>query len=155
MWPHPLIKINFSLIGLSSGLVLGCALSGLCENIAMVQAARPWALIVSLLAWPPLALSLRRNARLFAPQVGAAMRHRHPGQRPGAEVREHIGGHLHNSREFFHGAKQLTLSNAKHTVVLLACVFPCLLLNWALASQTTLPLLVALLMQAPGLIAER
>ena len=61
-WAHPLIKINFTLIGLSSGLVLGCALAGLCENIAMVQAARPWALIVSLLAWPPLALSLRRNA---------------------------------------------------------------------------------------------
>ena len=154
-WAHPLININFTLIGLSSGLVLNCALAGLCEDIAMVQAARPWALIVSLLAWPPLALPLRRNARLLAPKVGAATRHRHPRQRPGAEVREHIGGHLHNSREFFHGAKQLTLSNAKHTVVLLACVFPCLLLNWALASQTTLPLLVALLMQAPGLIAER
>ena len=60
-----------------------------------------------------------------------------------------------NTREFFHGASQLALKNIRLAFVGLCFVLPALLLVWALASQTTLPLLLAALVQAPGLIAER
>jgi DMSO reductase anchor subunit len=60
-----------------------------------------------------------------------------------------------NTREFFHGASQVALKNIKVGFVLLTFALPVLLLLWALASQTTLPILLAVLVQAPGLIAER
>ena len=152
-WAHPLTIINFTLIGLSSGVVLGCALASLRNDIPLAQAASPWALLVTLLAWAARALSLRRNANLrhkstlqSATGIAAAdLVQKSMGMSAGA----------FNTREFFHGAKQRTLSNLKHSFVLLTFVFPCLLLTWAIASQTTLPLLLATLVQAPGLIAER
>lgn len=152
-WAHPLTIINFTLIGLSSGLVLGCALAALRDDITLAQAASPWALLVTLLAWASRAVSLRRNANL---------RHKSTLQSatgiPAKDlVQKSMGmsAGAFNTREFFHGAKQLTLGNMKHSFILLTFVFPALLLAWAMASQTTLPLLLALLVQAPGLIAER
>ena len=152
-WAHPLTIINFTLIGLSSGLVLGCALAALRDDIGLVQVATPWALGATLLAWATRYASLRRNA---------ALRHRSTLQSAtGIHAKDLVQKSMgmsagaFNTREFFHGAKQLTLSNVKHSFVLLAFVFPALLLAWAIFSQTTLPLLLALLVQAPGLIAER
>ena len=152
-WAHPLTIVNFTLIGLSSGLILGCALASLRNDVALAQAASPWALLVTLMAWASRALSLRRNAQLRHKSslqsatgiAGSQLLQKSMGMSAGA----------FNTREFFHGAKQLTLSNVKRSFVLLTFVFPCLLLAWGIASQTTLPLLLAALVQAPGLIAER
>ena len=152
-WAHPLTIINFTLIGLSSGLVLGCALAALRNDIGLVQVASPGALAATLLAWATRYASLRRNA---------AIRHKSTlqsatGIQAKGLVQKSMGmsAGAFNTREFFHGAKQLTLSNVLHSFMLLAFVFPALLLAWAIFSQTTLPLLLALLVQAPGLIAER
>ena len=152
-WAHPLTIINFTLIGLSSGLVLGCALAALRNDIGLAQLASPWALAATLLAWATRYASLRRNA---------ALRHKSTLQSAtGIQAKDLVQKSMgmsagaFNTREFFHGAKQLTLSHVKHSFVLLAFVFTALLLAWAIFSQTTLPLLLALLVQAPGLIAER
>ena len=50
-WAHPLTVINFTLIGLSSGLVLGCALAALAGEARLLQVAGPWAMAAPLAAW--------------------------------------------------------------------------------------------------------
>lgn len=152
-WAHPLTIVNFILIGLSSGLVLGCALAALAGDADLVQVASPWALAATLVAWFTRHLALRRNA---------ALRHRSTlqsatGIRTERLVQKSMGmsAGAFNTREFFHGASQLALKNIRLGFIGLCFVLPALLLAWALASQTTLPLLLAALVQAPGLIAER
>ena len=49
----------------------------------------------------------------------------------------------------------MMLKNMKWGFVLLAFVLPALLLIWGLQSQSALPWLLACLLQAPGVIAER
>jgi sulfite dehydrogenase (quinone) subunit SoeC len=152
-WAHPLTVVNFTLIGLSSGLVLGCALAALTGDADLARIASPWALAGTLVAWFTRHLALRRNAGL---------RHRSTlqsatGIRAERLVQKSMGmsAGAFNTREFFHGASQLALKNIRLAFVGLCFVLPALLLVWALASQTTLPLLLAALVQAPGLIAER
>jgi DMSO reductase anchor subunit len=152
-WAHPLTVVNFILIGLSSGLVLGCALAALAGDTQLVRLASPWALAATLVAWFTRHLALRRNA---------ALRHRSTlqsatGIRAERLVQKSMGmsAGAFNTREFFHGASQLVLRNIRRGFIALCFVLPALLLAWALASQTTLPLLLAVLVQAPGLIAER
>lgn len=152
-WAHPLTVVNFILIGLSSGLVLGCALGAVANDIVLVKAATPWALAATLVAWGTRSLTLRRNAGL---------RHRSTlqsatGIRSDRLVQKSMGmsAGAFNTREFFHGASVLAVRNVKVGFVLLAFALPALLLVWALVSQTTLPILLAALVQAPGLIAER
>jgi DMSO reductase anchor subunit len=152
-WAHPLTVVNFVLIGLSSGLVLGCALGALTEQVNLVKAACPWALAATLAAWFTRNLALRRNA---------ALRHKSTlqsatGIRSERLVQKSMGmsAGAFNTREFFHGASLVALKNIKIGFVLLTFALPVLLLVWALMSQTTLPILLALLVQAPGLIAER
>jgi len=152
-WAHPLTVINFTLIGLSSGLVLGCALAAWRQDLALVQAATPAALAMTIAAWISRTLSLRRNA---------ALRHKSTLQSAtGIQAKNltqksmGMSAGAFNTREFFHGVKQVTLRNVKWGFVVLTFALPALMLVWALASQTTLPLLLALLIQAPGLIAER
>ena len=152
-WAHPLTVVNFILIGLSSGLVLGCALGALAGEAGLVKVASPWALAATLAAWFTRNLALRRNA---------ALRHKSTlqsatGIRAERLVQKSMGmsAGAFNTREFFHGASMVALKNIKLGFVLLTFALPVLLLVWALASQTTLPILLAVLVQAPGLIAER
>ncbi|MFO1190964.1 MAG: DmsC/YnfH family molybdoenzyme membrane anchor subunit [Rhodoferax sp.] len=152
-WAHPLTIVNFVLIGLSSGLVLGCALAALAQDITVVQAASPWALACTLAAWATRQMALRRNDGL---------RHRSTlqsatGIRAERLVQTSMGmsAGAFNTREFFHRASQRALRHVRLAFQCLAFLLPALMLVWALLSQTTLPLLLAALVQAPGLIAER
>ena len=152
-WAHPLTVINFMLIGLSSGLLLGCALGALAGQNSFVLLASPWALAATLAAWATRAMALRRNA---------AIKHRSTlqsatGIQATRLVQKSMGmsAGAFNTREFFHGARAATLKHVKLGFLLLCFALPSLLLLWALASQTTLPILLAALLQAPGLIAER
>ena len=152
-WAHPLTVINFMLIGLSSGLLLGCALGALAGQNGFVLLASPWALAATLAAWATRAMALRRNA---------AIKHRSTlqsatGIQATRLVQKSMGmsAGAFNTREFFHGARAATLKHVKLGFLLLCFALPSMLLLWALASQTTLPILLAALLQAPGLIAER
>ena len=152
-WAHPLTVVNFVLIGLSSGLVLGCALGALAGEVVLVQVASPWALAATLAAWFTRNLALRRNATLRHKSTLQSA----TGIRSERLVQKSMGmsAGAFNTREFFHGASLVALKNIKIGFVLLTFALPVLLLVWALVSQTTLPILLALLVQAPGLIAER
>ena len=152
-WAHPLTVVNFALIGLSSGLVLACALGSAAGETSLLAKAGPLALLVTLAAWCARALSLRRNA---------ALRHKSTLQSatgiqatPLTQKSMGMSAGSFNTREFFHGASLAVLKNVKLGLLALTFGLPTLLMLWAMASPATLPWVLAALVQAPGLIAER
>jgi DMSO reductase anchor subunit len=60
-----------------------------------------------------------------------------------------------NTREFFHGVSIAALRRVKLAAIGLAFALPALAMAWALASGSAAAWLVALLLQAPGLVADR
>lgn len=152
-WAHPLTVVNFTLMGLSSGLVLACAMAVLSGESRFVQLFGPCALAATLAAWAARSGALRRNA---------AIRHKSTlqsatGIRAGKLVQKSMGmsAGSFNTREFFHGATLAALRNMKLGFLLLAFVLPSLLLLWGVAGGAVWPWLLAVLVQAPGLLAER
>lgn len=88
-WSHPLTVVNFLLIGLSSGLVLGCALATATGQTDLLALAGPWALRVTLAARSlpgPHTAAQRRTAASIQPAIG----HRHQGRALGAKVYGHV-----------------------------------------------------------------
>ena len=152
-WAHPLTIVNFTLIGLSSGLVLACALAAFSAESVLLRAAAPWALGVTLLAWTARAVSLSRNRLL---------RHRSTlrtatGIRGTHLVQKSMGmsAGSFNTREFFHHASRTALSNIRLGFLVLCFALPALLMLWGIRSSSAAPWLLAALLQAPGLLAER
>jgi sulfite dehydrogenase (quinone) subunit SoeC len=152
-WAHPLTIVNFALIGLASGLLLACALAALAGASAMVAATGPVALALTLAAWISRAVSLRRNA---------GIRHKSTlqsatGIQSPQLVQKSMGmsAGAFNTREFFHGASRAALQNARIGFQLLGFALPALLMLWGLTSHHGWPWVAAVLVQAPGLIAER
>jgi len=60
-----------------------------------------------------------------------------------------------NTREFFHGASALAVKNVRLGFQLLGFALPALCVVWGLASGGALPWVLAVIVQAPGLLAER
>lgn len=152
-WAHPLTIVNFILIGLSAGLVLGCALAGLSGEQALLRASGPWAFTVTWLAWATRRLSLRRNSLLrHKSNLQSAT-----GIRSERLVQKSMGmsAGSFNTREFFHGASAPALRHVRWGFQLLAFGLPVLLMGWGLVNAGTWPWLLAALLQAPGLLAER
>lgn len=158
-WAHALTVVCFALIGLASGLVLACALAALAGAAQLLALWGPCALGATLAAWAARALALRRNAGLrprssaqSATGIGI----------PGAALVQTAMGMSagsFNTREFFHRAPAAVFAAVRVGFVLSAFALPALLLGWALAAGAGAgarwPWLLALLVQAPGLLAER
>lgn len=152
-WAHPLTLVNFVLIGLSSGLLLACALGAMAGADALVRVAGPAALAATLLAWAGRMLALRRNA---------SIRHRSTlqsatGIHAPNLVQKSMGmsAGSFNTREFFHRASLVALKRVKLALVILGYALPAVMAAWALTSQASWPWFVAVLVQAPGLVADR
>lgn len=152
-WAHPLTIINFTLIGLASGLLLACALAALAGATDLLAATGRSALAATIAAWIARFASLRRNA---------GIRHQSTLQSatglPAPELAQKSMGMsagAFNTREFFHGASQAAMANARIGFQLLAFAVPSLLMAWALHSHAGWPWVAAVLVQAPGLLAER
>ena len=152
-WAHPLTVVNFTLIGLSSGLVLGCALAAMAGEARLLQGAGPAAIASTLAAWAMRVVALRRNAGIKHKSTLQSA----TGINSPQLVQKSMGmsAGAFNTREFFHGAKQVTLKNIKTGFQVLAFMLPALLLLWGVASQSVLPWVLAAIVQAPGLLAER
>jgi sulfite dehydrogenase (quinone) subunit SoeC len=152
-WAQPLTIVNFALIGLSSGLVLASALAALLGEPALLRVTAPSALVITLAALATRMLSLRRNAALKPRSTLQSA----TGIRAEKLVQKSMGmsAGSFNTREFFHGASRSALKQVKLAFIVLAFALPALLLLWAIAAQSTLGFVLALLVQAPGLIAER
>lgn len=152
-WAQPLTLVNFTLIGLSSGLVLACALAALGQQRALLQAAAPIALVLTLAALATRIAALRRNARLRPKSsLQSATGIRTPQLK---QMSMGMTGGAFNTREFFHGRTPALLRQVKSAFLLLGFALPALLLVFGLATESTWPWLLALGLQAPGLIAER
>ena len=152
-WAHPLTIVNFTLIGLASGLLLACALAALMGAADMLAATGSSALAATLVAWVARVLALRRNA---------GIRHKSTlqsatGIQSATLVQKSMGmsAGAFNTREFFHGATQAAMHNARIGFQLLAFALPALLMLWGIFSHSAWPWVLAVLVQAPGLIAER
>jgi len=152
-WAHPLTLVNFVLIGLSSGFVLATALGSLGGEREFVRLAAPAALGATLAAAVTRYFALQRNARI---------RHRSTlqtatGIRAPQLVQKSMGmsAGSFNTREFFHHASLPTLRHLKLALGTLAYALPALLAVWGLVTAASWPWLLAVLVQAPGLVADR
>jgi DMSO reductase anchor subunit len=152
-WAHGLTIVNFGLIGLSSGLVLACALATLQGDLLLAHLFGLPALLVTLVAWGCRALSLHRNAALKPKSTLQSA----TGIKSDKLVQTSMGmsAGAFNTREFFHKAGAPMFKRIKLAFQLLAFAIPAALLAIGLASESTWPWLLAALLQAPGLVAER
>ncbi len=152
-WAHPLTIANFTLIGLASGLLLACALAALAGDTAMLTGAGTSALVATLAAWTTRAMSLRRNAGIRHKSTLQSATGIHSPKLVQKSMGMSAGAF--NTREFFHGASQAAVQNARLGLQLLAFAVPAALALVGLISHSAWPWVMAVLVQAPGLIAER
>jgi len=152
-WAQPLTLVNFMLLGLASGFVFASALAALDGERAFLAASGPAAVGATLVAWATRVAALRRNA---------AIRHRSTlqsatGIRAARLVQTSMGmsAGSFNTREFFHRATQLALRRIRLAALVLAFAAPVAVMLLAWASATPPLWIVAALLQAPGLLADR
>ncbi|MEO6408210.1 MAG: DmsC/YnfH family molybdoenzyme membrane anchor subunit [Burkholderiaceae bacterium] len=152
-WAQPLTVVNFVLLGLSSGGLLAAALGVLGGEAAFVAVTGPAALLATLVAWVCRTLALRHNA---------ALRHRTTlqsatGITSPRLVQKSMGmsAGSFNTREFFHRASPQGLRQVKLALVVLGFAVPALLAAWALVSGVVWSYVLAVLVQVPGLVADR
>jgi DMSO reductase anchor subunit len=152
-WAHPLTIVNYTVLGLSSGLVLAGALAIVAGQAQLLAAVVPWAVAVTLLAWATRALALRRNARLKPKSTLQSA----TGIRDPQLVQKSMGmsAGSFNTREFFHGMPAFFVRRTRILFQVFAFVLPLLLVVWAGVHGAGAPWLLAVPVQFAGLLAER
>lgn len=149
-WASPLTLVNYLLIGSASGTTLAALLASL-RAPALAPALATAALLLTLAALIGRGASLVRNAGLRPRStLQSAIGIKHPVIRQRAQG--FMGGSF-NTREFFHGRGAALLRGVKWFFLAAGFVLPALLL--AAAPAASGPLLVAVLLQFAGLLAER
>jgi sulfite dehydrogenase (quinone) subunit SoeC len=153
-WAQPLTVVNFFLLGLSSGSVLASALAALASERRALALAAPLALALTLVAWASRTAAWRRNA---------ALRHRSTlqtatgiGSARLAQTSMGMSAGSFNTREFFHRASASALRRIKGIAIVLGFALPALLIAAVVCGALPdLACVAALIVQAPGLIADR
>ena len=152
-WAHPLTLVNFVLAGLSSGFLLAAAAAAVHGETGLARVAGPAALAATLLAGVLRQAALRRNAALrplstlqsatgiVAPQL--------------RQVSMGMSAGAFNTREFFHRATLAGLRRIRHAALGLGYLLPALLSAWGLVDGGVWPWVAAMLVQGPGLVADR
>ncbi|MCW5256701.1 DMSO reductase [Verminephrobacter aporrectodeae subsp. tuberculatae] len=152
-WAQPLTLVNFTLIGLSSGLILASAMAVPWSQPQLLRVTGPAALAVTVIAWITRTLALRRNASLKHKSTLQTA----TGIRAPNLVQQSMGmsAGSFNTREFFHHAGLLALKNVKLALIVLGFALPTALLLWGVIAASGLAFVLALLVQVPGLVADR
>ena len=158
-WSHPLTFVNYLLTGLASGTVLACALAALAGEDALLRAAAPWALAVTVVAAASRLLALRRNATLKPRSTLQSA----TGIDAPVLVQKSMGmsAGSFNTREFFHGVSPRVFRQIRWAGPLLLFGLPALCMAWTLLAApaasggSTAAWWLAVLLQAPGLLADR
>ncbi len=153
-WAHALTVINYTLIGLASGLVLAASLAVLIGEPGLGHQITRAALTITLVAWLTRWLALRRNASLKPKSTLQSA----TGIKSSKLVQKSMGmtAGSFNTREFFHGASAAAVRHVRLALHGLGFLLPALLMMVVLhfgAPPALLPL--ALVVQAVGLLAER
>lgn len=156
-WAHPLTIANYTLIGLSSGLVLFTALAWFAGQSQLVRPAAGWALALTLLAAVVRSVSIARNAKLKPKsnlQSATGIRNRQVVQKSMG-----MTGGAFNTREFMHGKTLAFLARIKYFAIAAGFVLPALLLLPVVlggeAGRFGAWLFAAVAVQYVGLLAER
>jgi DMSO reductase anchor subunit len=156
-WASPYTLLNYTLIGLASGTLLGAVLAAFNAPTIADDLGRA-ALALTLAALATRALSLRRNA-LLKPRstLQSAIGIRHPVIRQ--RSMGFMGGSF-NTREFFHGRSAGALRWVLWWFLVAGFALPALLLGLVLAAGLDADhkpwiLAVAFVVQFAGLLAER
>jgi DMSO reductase anchor subunit len=156
-WSHPLTFVNYTLIGLASGTVLCAALAAWAGEGVLLRAVGPAALVATGIAGVTRALALRRNATLRPRSTLQSA----TGITAPRLVQTSMGmsAGSFNTREFFHHASPARFRAIRTAGLLLLFVLPALSMAWALFGArdpaAPAPWLLALLLQVPGLLADR
>ncbi|MEJ8839899.1 dimethyl sulfoxide reductase anchor subunit family protein [Ramlibacter sp. AN1133] len=152
-WAHPLTIVNYTLLGLSSGLILAGALAVPGGESELQAFMTPWALAVTVLAWGTRAQALRRNAALRPKSTLQSA----TGIRSTPLVQKSMGmsAGSFNTREFFHGVRPFVLRRTRIMFQMLAFAAPLVLVGLASFRGTGGLWLLAVPVQFVGLLAER
>lgn len=152
-WAQPLTLVNFTLIGLSSGLILVSAMAVLWSQPQLLRVTGLAALAVTVIAWVTRMLALRRNASLKHKSTLQTA----TGIRAPNLVQKSMGmsAGSFNTREFFHHASLLAMKNVKLALIVLGFALPTALLLWGVLAPSGLAFVLAFLVQVPGLVADR
>lgn len=151
-WATPLTVVNFVLLGGASGFTAAAAFAAWTAP-ALTAFFGGWAIILTLLALATRGTTLIRNARIkhkSTPQSAIGVRH--------ARIRQTAQGAMggsFNTREFFHGRTAAFLRSVKWIMLALVFAVPVALLALGLTVASGTTLVLALLIQYLGLLAER
>jgi DMSO reductase anchor subunit len=152
-WAHPMTLVNFVLTGLASGFVLAAAVAACSGEAAFTRAVGPAALALTLVAWTARMSALRRNA---------AIRHKSTlrsatgiPQAPLLQKSMGMSAGSFNTREFFHHASALALKRIRLLLMVLGFAVPALLALVGLVTGSAWAWALAVVAQAPGLLADR
>lgn len=152
-WAHPLTVLNYTLIGLASGLVLLSAAAALAGEAGFLDAIGLWAVMATIAAAISRSLSLRRNAALKP----ASTLQSATGIRSERLVQTSMGmsAGAFNTKEFFHGKKLSALRQVKTFFMICCFIVPLVAMLWGINSNSPVPWLIAVASHIPGIIAER
>jgi DMSO reductase anchor subunit len=152
-WAHPLTIVNYTAIGLSSGLVLAGALAVAFGQQEFAGLLGGWAIGITAVAWMTRAMALRRNGKLkMKSTIQSAT-----GIKSAHIVQKSMGmtGGAFNTREFFHHASLAAFRRMKVIFQVLAFALPLVLLAFALIGGWSAAWLLAVPIQLAGVLAER
>jgi DMSO reductase anchor subunit len=152
-WAHPLTFINFVASGLASGFMLAAGAGSLAGETAFVRIVGGAALALTLAAWALRMLALRRNAGIRHKSTLQSATGIHAPQLLQKSMGMSAGSF--NTREFFHHASQAAIRNVRLALVLLGFALPALLALGGIVAATPWPWLLAVPVQAVGLLADR
>jgi len=152
-WAHPLTFVNFSMTGLASGFVVAAAAGAVGGEVVFVSHIGAWALALTLVAWACRMLALRRNAGLRHQSTLQSATGIHAT--PLVQKSMGMSAGAFNTREFFHHASQAAIRNVRLALVVLGFAVPALLVIVGIVTAATWPWLVAVAIQAIGLLADR
>lgn len=152
-WAHPLTIVNYTVIGLASGLFLAGALAVAYGQPRLVAQLGTWTFAITMLAWLTRAMALRRNAGLKPRStLQSATGIKSPGI---AQKSMGMTGGSFNTREFFHRASIAAFRRMKFIFQALAFALPLVLVGFAVAGGWNSAWLLAVPIQLAGVLAER
>ncbi len=151
-WHSPLTVANFLLFGLASGFMLAAAFSAW-SGVQLVVFFGTWAVIFTLMAPLTRGFAIYRNGRIkhkSTLRTAIGVRHTKIQQRSMG----FMGGSF-NTREFFHGAGDATLTTVRLFFVVSVFLLPIVLLAASNMLESAWLPIFAFLAQYVGLMAER
>ena len=151
-WASPLTFVNFTLIGVASGLTLAVPLAAMLAP----QLVRPYALAAIALTLAALAsrlAALARNDRLRPRSTLASAIGMRSG--PIRQISQGFTGGAFNTREFFHGVTPDGMRAVRVAFLQLAFALPPVLIAAGLYAGSTLAFASAFAVQYAGIVAER